>query len=337
MASKAKPYAIFWAAFFLTLSNFEFTAAAPPDSVIPKAPSSPSVVPKLPAAVAVSNYNALGDSFGAGVAAGSPYNGGGGGCNRYDGAYSVKLNNRIRARTFNFIACTGATTGDVLKNQVPSIDQAADFISVTMGGNNIGFGNIVNGCVYRFNGPFAPNCDDALTSAERAINDDNVLLNPVSDAIRGMLARAPNAMVSLTGYAMFWNATTTQCDTVSWNYWNVPGATKMTRAVRQKMNDLLVSTNGKLNTAVQNLNRDFPGRVSFIDYDAAFEGHRFCEEGVIEPQKSGEDRSNTYFFQLNTPVGSLAGGDEAFVPSSSPANTYYDALESYKSSNPGAE
>ncbi|KAH0563426.1 hypothetical protein GP486_002001 [Trichoglossum hirsutum] len=290
----------------------------------------PQIVPR-----AVTRFAAFGDSFAAGIGAGQPFTGSGpdsannAGCGRFDGSFNVKLRDdaKVHAASFDFLACSGATAQDVQNSQLPHLDQSADFITVSMGGNNVGFGDIVNGCVYRFNGIFAPDCDQALNNASTRINNNPDFLDPVTNGLRAITAKAPNAKVYVMGYAKFWNATTTQCDNVSWNYWQTPGATKMTRALRQKMNDLLDAVNNKISTAVQGLNNP---RVTFVNYDAYFQNHRFCEGGVNEPQGPNEDRPNMFFFQLNTPVGSV----NSFVQPFSPASQYLDWIKAAKTASP---
>ncbi|KAH0559822.1 hypothetical protein GP486_003657 [Trichoglossum hirsutum] len=288
----------------------------------------------------VTKFVAFGDSFAAGIPAGNPYTGGGTGsgnntCSRFDGSYNVKLKNdpKVKAANFDFLACSGATAQDVQNNQVPLLDQNADFITVTMGGNNVGFGDIVNGCVYRFNGILAPDCDQVLNSTLARINNNSDFLNPITNSLRAIMTRAPNAKVYVMGYPKFWNATTTQCDNVSWNYWRTPGATKMTRAIRQRMNDLLDAMNNKISAAVQSLNNP---RVTFFNYDAYFQGHRFCEGDVIEPQDISELRSNTFFYQIITPPDFFTpnGWAGEFVSPFNPAKQYYDWIKAAKTASP---
>ncbi|KAI9854522.1 MAG: hypothetical protein M1813_000985 [Trichoglossum hirsutum] len=268
---------------------------------------------------AVTKYYALGDSFGAGLAAGSPYtdsNGSPGGgdpkCGQFDGAYGVQLkdNDKVKASIFKFLACSGNTAEDVQNNQAKSIDADADMVTVSAGGNNVGFGNIVNACVYRFGGITTGDCQKALDDSLTTINDNTKLWSPVWNNINTILQKVPgrsNFRLYVVGYIKFWNAQTDQCDSVSWEYWNIPGTTpqKMTKDLRKKMNDLVDAVNAKIKNAVQNVNQS-DNRVIFVDPDPAFEGHRFCENGVTEPEPAGSPRPNTWFFQLNTPVGSAA-------------------------------
>ncbi|KAI9865474.1 MAG: hypothetical protein M1813_002364 [Trichoglossum hirsutum] len=295
----------------------------------------PEIAPR-----AVGKFYALGDSFGSGLAAGKPWTEDTNAtCGRFDKAYGVQLkdNDKVKATTFGFLACSGSRAEDVQASQT-NFDQDADMVTLSAGGNNVGWGDVVNGCVYRFNGPAAPDCNNALTKTETLINDNNALFNPVFNNIFTILHRAtkPTFKLYVTGYVKFWNADTDQCDSVSWNYWQIPGTSppKMTKDLRKKMNDLLVAANAKIKSVVDSFNANGENRVVFIDTDTAFEGHRFCENGVTEPQPSGSDRPNTWLFQINTPVGSVAGDEGTLTPTGY-AKQYYQALLQGPGGSPG--
>jgi hypothetical protein len=95
------------------------------------------------------------------------------------------------------------------------------------------------------------------------------------------------------------------------------------------MDDLHHAVNKGISAAV---NRAGSGRVAFVPTDAAFEGHCFWEEGVAEPQKQGEDRSNTYFLQLKSPVGSLTKSDE--YTWAAPGGAFCGPAQSFKATYP---
>lgn len=60
------------------------------------------------------------------------------------------------------------------------------------------------------------------------------------------------------------------------------------------MNEMVLAVNDKIRHSVEAVNAEFSvPKVMFVDYDAEFEGHRFCEPGVIEPDYS---RNETWFF-----------------------------------------
>jgi len=121
----------------------------------------------------------------------------------------------------------------------------------------------------------------------------------------------PTFRLYVTGYASFWNDATTQCNEVSWSFWNQrQNRVFLTTQLRGQFNDLTTSLNGVIKAAVLNANINDPGdnsqgsRIIYIDYDVQYEGHRFCEEGVIEPDAANP---NTWFFQINTPLEGSSG------------------------------
>ena len=120
--------------------------------------------------------------------------------------------------------------------------------------------------------------------------------------------RVPDFQLFLVGLPRFWNAETDQCDQVSWNYWQEPlllhsGGEKMTKERRRKMNDWILRVNDILGGVVETFRKEKETRVHFVNYDAAFEGHRFCEDMYIEPQRNDTVRPEAYLYQYQTPRG----------------------------------
>ena len=74
-----------------------------------------------------------------------------------------------------------------------------------------------------------------------------------------------------------------------------------------------------LSYAVQGVNNDYPGyqRVWFIDPNEAYNGHRFCEDGVTEPDPARQD---TWLFLSGWPDNSLPGTDTASISGASEAD-----------------
>lgn len=92
----------------------------------------------------------------------------------------------------------------------------------------------------------------------------------------------------------------------------------MTQARRKRLNDLVILMNQRLKAAVDSWTSNPNGEnywpnVQFVDYDAAFNGHRLCENGVNEPQKWKDTQEshnpNAWFFQISktSNTDSLAG------------------------------
>lgn len=80
----------------------------------------------------IKNLVSVGDSFASGIGAGTRTHKS---CSRYDLSYPYQIFSEERmgdigGRTFQPLACSGATSVDVLKNQIPEIsDKSADAVS----------------------------------------------------------------------------------------------------------------------------------------------------------------------------------------------------------------
>src|SRR5881409_2627606 len=89
------------------------------------------------------NYAALGDSYSSGVGSGSY--GSSGSCYRSSKAYPQLWANVHSGTSFTFLACSGVRTGDVI-NQANSIPSSATLVTVTVGGNDAGFADVMTSC-----------------------------------------------------------------------------------------------------------------------------------------------------------------------------------------------
>lgn len=119
-----------------------------------------------------------------------------------------------------------------------------------------------------------------------------------------------------TGYAQFFDATTNNCDSVSWHIWlNLFSKQYLTQANRLRMNDLVVRFNSKISAAVQRAG----DQVAFIDYDdyVGFLGGRYCLPGVNEDKGQGANRDYLFFYEVKTT-------DTPFMPPND--DPYHDEL-----------
>jgi lysophospholipase L1-like esterase len=153
------------------------------------------VLTAAPASAAV-NYVALGDSYASGLGAG---NYSGGSCDRSAGAYPQLWANANHPASFAFVACSGATTTDVINNQISALSAATTLVSVTIGGNDVGFSNVMITCVLGSDS----DCVNAINKAENQARTQlpgslNTLFNDIS-------ARSPSARVVVTGYPEFYD------------------------------------------------------------------------------------------------------------------------------------
>jgi lysophospholipase L1-like esterase len=97
-----------------------------------------------PANAAGANYVALGDSYSSGLGTGGPYSGGG--CQRSSSAYPQLWANTHAPASFGFAACAGATTSDVLSGQVGSLSASTTLVTISIGGNDAGFTDVITTC-----------------------------------------------------------------------------------------------------------------------------------------------------------------------------------------------
>lgn len=269
--------------------------------VTPAFPSKPNLPP--------GGFVAMGDSYSAGI--GTGVNGTEGDCRLGLHAYPRLIYNDLAAQfhnpSFQHLSCTGATINDALAGaQNSQIDDfnstsSADFALLSIGGNDLGFFDIMNSCIFRFYSFYSGTCEEALARSDKAMASSNfeqhlkLLIMEILDRVSW--EKRPWFNIYVTGYARFFNAETTQCDDASMGiWWRGP---KLKRSLRRRMNDMVKDVNHHIKKNIDDINKSFTSdRVYFVDYDDAFDGHRFCEPGVSEPDYK---RNETWFFHVGGP------------------------------------
>ncbi|KAG8165856.1 hypothetical protein KVR01_004408 [Diaporthe batatas] len=276
-------------------------------------------------------FVALGDSYSAGIGTGTddremPSEGDcRHGVHAYPQLIHRDLNNATgRNTTFQWLSCTGAVTTDILSGgggghptaqqqrektpapgQVDLLDASLplDFATLSVGGNDLGFFDVMNACIFRFYSFYSGTCERALEAADAAVRSSlfeqrlAVILREVLDA--AAWETRPRFSVTVTGYARFFDADTPGCDDMSLGVWY--GGPRLSRDIRGRMNALVEAANDKLRRTVEEAAARFRGprpRVLFVDYDDLFAGHRFCEDGVLEP---AYNRTDSWFFLVGGP------------------------------------
>jgi len=140
-------------------------------------------------------YVGMGDSYSAGVGTYAPTDD----CYRSPFGYPVLLAQR-EGLQLNYQACSGATTGDVTNNQVGALTTATDYVTMTIGGNDVGFADVITECAQP---GWISNCRGAISDARTILNQRmpsryNSLFGTIGD-------RAPNADVVIGGYPRLFN------------------------------------------------------------------------------------------------------------------------------------
>ena len=142
-------------------------------------------------------YVALGDSYAAGNGAGS-YLIDGTGCYRsllgYPGRVAASGNLAL-----NLQACSGATTTDVLNLQLGTLSATTAYVTITVGGNDIGFADVITTCL----GSNTTACLAAVTAAEAVATTD--LPDRLAQVFSRARTQAPSARIVATSYPRLFN------------------------------------------------------------------------------------------------------------------------------------
>ncbi|GEK20540.1 SGNH/GDSL hydrolase family protein [Cellulomonas xylanilytica] len=135
-------------------------------------------------------YDALGDSYASGYGV-PPY----AECGRSQSAYAVQLDGRHRLRLDDFVACAGATTTSLVAGgQLAALDADTDLVTLTIGGNDIGWSSAVVACL----GGTDAQCTGTVAVVDARITTQlPALLDAVYAQVR---TAAPDAEVVVAGY-----------------------------------------------------------------------------------------------------------------------------------------
>jgi lysophospholipase L1-like esterase len=153
-----------------------------------------------PAHAAALTYTALGDSYASGVGTRSYYSDGTS-CQRSPYAYPVLDAARLGV-PLTFAACAGANVAGVQNNQLGSLSAATGYVTVTVGGNDIGFTSVINQCAR----PWPYTCWGNIDAADNYIR--GTLPGTLDTLYSRIRALAPNARVAVVGYPRLFNGET---------------------------------------------------------------------------------------------------------------------------------
>jgi lysophospholipase L1-like esterase len=206
------------------------------------------------------DFVALGDSYSAGV--GAPADADGGDCRRSNESYPALWAAEHGPRSFTFVACSGATTGDVLADQVSAVTADTDLVNITVGGNDVGFSPVVAGCT-------AASTDAAcLALVESAEQTARTVLPAALVQVYGTIRyRARHARVIVLGYPYLFEAG--DCDNPL-----VPNAVR-----REALNEAADVLNRSIRRSARLLG------ATYVDVRKDFSGHGVCgaESWLVAP------------------------------------------------------
>lgn len=202
------------------------------------------------AAQADFGYVALGDSYSSGVGAGN-YDAASGNCKRSTRAYPALWAAAHSPQSFSFVACSGARTGDLLANQLAPLNSGTDLVSVTIGGNDAGFADVMTTCVLQSEST----CVNRVNQAKAYVN--STLPGQLDQVYNAIDSRSPGARVVVLGYPRFYKLSGS-C---------VTGLTEGERAAINGASD-------HLNAAIAKRAADHG--FAFASVAGAFTGHEIC-------------------------------------------------------------
>jgi lysophospholipase L1-like esterase len=185
-------------------------------------------------------YAAVGDSFAAGTGA-SPYIETS--CYTSTKSYPKLLDADANLRLVAFPACSGASTSTVKSSQVPAIPVTAARVTLTAGGNDVGFASIMTNCFLLLNS----SCESRIINAETLVADGTVATN-IATTVQAITARAPGARVVVTGYPLLFH----EPSSYRW---------------AQRVNQGTVQLNAAIKSAAE------ANGAVFVDVTAPFAGH----------------------------------------------------------------
>jgi len=197
------------------------------------------------------NYVALGDSYSSGTGTNSYTLSSS--CLRSVYAYPYLVASQRPNTSLNFVACSGATTTDVMNNQISAVNSSTNIVTITIGGNDAGFSNVVISCT-------TLGCGSAITNAQNYIR--NTLpgrLNTVYSAIK---SRAPSARVIVLGYPRLFSSS---------GCWGTTGISSSERTSLNQTADLMRDTIAARAAAYG---------FTFKDAIPPFVGHAVCSSSA---------------------------------------------------------
>ena len=234
------------------------------------------------AGASAATYTALGDSYAAGPLIPNqslnPL-----GCLRSDHNYA-HLTAAAKGLTLTDVSCSGATTNDMTEAQnvepgpnppqFNGLNASTNVVSVTIGGNDIGFTEIIESCI-TYN-PFSTPCKDKYDPgghdqlAERIAN----AAPKVAAVLQGIHARSPNARVFVVNYPDILPSGSGCWPTIPLSFGDVP----YLHATEERLNAMLATaaaTNG----------------ATLVDWYTPSIGHDACKGSStrwVEPLIPGE-------------------------------------------------
>jgi lysophospholipase L1-like esterase len=201
-------------------------------------------------AAALPQYVALGDSYSSGVGTRVFYEESGE-CDRSPDAYGPKIA-AAKSYTLSFQACSGAKTGEVNSNQLGTLSASTSLVTITIGGNDAGFSNVIINCaLYYFT------CGSAISEANAFIKGSLPAL--LETTYKDIRAKATTAKVVVLGYPKLFTKEGATCNV---NF--------LTSGNEKKMNETAELLDSVIKARAE------AAKFTFVNPTSAFEAHEVC-------------------------------------------------------------
>ncbi|MFF1546605.1 SGNH/GDSL hydrolase family protein [Streptomyces sp. NPDC058291] len=164
----------------------------------------------------VKHYVALGDSYAAGTGLPQQTNAE---CRRSAGSYPSWIAETYKPAVFKDVTCSGATTRALWNKQgsaAPQVDaltKDTDLVTVTLGGNDLGFSDVLTTCVLAgLTTKEGTPCRDRLAAGGKDLDADFAKLSTrIPDMLTDIKRRSPQARVVVVGYPNLFPADGSSC------------------------------------------------------------------------------------------------------------------------------
>ncbi|HET7338652.1 MAG TPA: PKD domain-containing protein [Candidatus Dormibacteraeota bacterium] len=272
-------------------------------------------------------YSAMGDSFASGDGNPQYITDSGGdtladGCHRSAAAYAFQIAEALYGGQKRFVACGGAVISNIVlgkggeASQLNALDTSVDVVTISVGGNDIGFADIAKACIVLGDPCIYLKSADFSSAIARIGNEANAgqILDPstapssstdpaytLDNVYATIRSRAPNARILVVGYPDLLPASGPclkigmDANTVAW------------------LNSLEATLNDTIQTEAER------NGAEFVDLSTAFLGHDLC---------SLQSDVNYIVFD-NTPVhpnvdgqAAMAAGVEAAIKAGAPGSQF---------------
>ncbi|MBA0127126.1 SGNH/GDSL hydrolase family protein [Haloechinothrix sp. YIM 98757] len=228
------------------------------------------------AAASTDEYAALGDSAASGNGTRNPdldLE-----CYRSSDAYGPLIEEERTDTSLVFPACQGAETPDIVKDQSKHLSEDTDYVTVSIGGNDIGFADIILNCANHWD---EEQCLETVDDANRKIEEE--LPDKLDAAYAAITDNAPDATVMSVGYPRFFSDDVSCAD-----------ADGISPAEGEALNGLADNLDAKI------AERSDAAGITYIGVIEQFTGHDVCAD---DPYVNGKVEPNVADMYHPSPAG----------------------------------